>query len=122
MTRVLYVEDEVLLAMSMEGVLLEEGFVVELAFDGVDGVEKALRFDPDLIVTDYMMPKLDGFCMIEALRDKGIFAPVIVTTAVPEAKLTPTMRSQFDLYLGKPFTERDLLEALGLLNAHMHSN
>lgn len=112
MTRVLYVEDEALLAISMEGVLVDEGFSVELAFDGSEGLEKASQFVPDIIVTDYMMPKLDGLGMVGILREQGIDAPVIVTTAVPEEKLAPELLSNVDLYLGKPFTEAELVDAL----------
>ncbi|MBD8065880.1 response regulator [Devosia sp. PTR5] len=98
MTRVLYVEDEALLAISMEGVLVDEGFSVELAFDGSEGLEKASQFVPDIIVTDYMMPKLDGLGMVGILREQGIDTPVIVTTAVPEEKLAPELLSNVYLY------------------------
>lgn len=116
MTRVLYVEDESLLAISMEGVMESRGFKVQLAHDGDEGIARARSFEPQIIVTDYMMPKVDGLTMVRALRDEGIQAPVIVTTAVPETDFDPELRRQFDLYLGKPFTEEELLAALrGLL-------
>jgi DNA-binding response OmpR family regulator len=112
MTRVLYVEDESLLAIAMEGAMQSSGFNVQLAYDGEQGIAQARSFRPQIIVTDYMMPRVDGLTMLRIMRDEGINAPVIVTTAVPERDFAPEVRQQFDLYLGKPFTEEELLDAL----------
>lgn len=117
MTRVLYVEDESLLSIVMEGALQSCGFTVQLAHDGDEGIAKARDFEPQVIVTDYMMPRVDGLTMVRTLRDEGIRPPVIVTTAVPEKDFDPELRQQFDLYIGKPFTEEELLEALRGLKA-----
>jgi len=116
-TRVLYVEDEAILAIAMEGAMLDHGFDVQLAHDGDDGIAQGRDFQPQVIVTDYMMPRIDGLTMIRALRDAGIHVPVIVTTAVPEDDFTPELRQQFDLYLGKPFTEEELVAAVHQLAA-----
>lgn len=112
LTRVLYVEDEALLAIAMEGALQSSGFDVQLAHDGDEGIAQARDFQPQVIVTDYMMPKVDGLTMIRALREAGLDVPVIVTTAVPEEDFSPELRRQFDLYLGKPFSEEELVETL----------
>ena len=117
MTRVLYVEDEAILAISMEGAMQNVGFEVELAHDGDEGVTKGPAFQPEIIVTDYMMPTMDGLTMIHVLREKGLHAPVIVTTAVPEKDFEPDLRSQFEIYLGKPYTEEELVAAVRELSA-----
>lgn len=116
MTKVLYVEDEALLAISMETVLLDAGYIVALAHDGEEGVAQAVSFLPEVIVTDYMMPRMDGPSMLKELENRGLKVPVVLTTAVPEQDITDDVRSQFDVYLPKPFSERDLLAAVnGLL-------
>jgi len=117
MTRVLYVEDEAILAIAMEGAMLDSGFSVQLAHDGDEGVLQGRHFQPQVIVTDYMMPTMDGLTMIRALRDAGVRVPVIVTTAVPEKDFGPELRGEFDLYLGKPFTEEELVDAVRQLAA-----
>jgi CheY-like chemotaxis protein len=110
--RVLYVEDESLLAFAMEVAMEGEGYAVTLARDGEEGLAYAGKFQPDVIVTDYMMPEMDGVEMVRALRQQGITVPVIMTTAVPEQDFGPDARTTFDLYLGKPFSEETLLDAL----------
>lgn len=112
MTRILYVEDEGLLAISMEAAMLRFGYTVDLAFDGEEGLEHGRRDKPEVIVTDYMMPRMDGVTMVRRLRDEGIGVPVIVTTAIPEADFAPSQRDTFDVYIGKPFAEERLIEAL----------
>ena len=117
MTKVLYVEDEALLAISMETVLLDAGYVVALAHDGEEGVARAVSFLPQVIVTDYMMPRMDGPTMLKELENRGIKVPVVLTTAVPEEDITADVRSQIDVYLPKPFSERDLIAAVTRLLA-----
>ena len=89
MTKVLYVEDEALLAISMESILVESGYIVALAHDGEEGVARALSFLPQVIVTDFMMPRMDGPAMLKELLYRGIKVPVVLTTAVPEEDITP---------------------------------
>ena len=112
MTRVLYVEDESILAISMEWAMQAQGYTVQVAFDGDQGLDKAKNFHPEIIVTDFMMPRMDGHTMVRKLRQAGIGAPVIVTTAVPRENLDQQFLNQIDDYLGKPFTEPDLIAAL----------
>ena len=112
MTRVLYVEDESILAISMEWAMQAQGYTVQIAFDGDQGLDKAKNFHPEIIVTDFMMPRMDGHTMVRKMRQAGIEAPVIVTTAVPRENLDQQFLNQIDDYLGKPFTEPDLIAAL----------
>ncbi|SDH21783.1 Response regulator receiver domain-containing protein [Pelagibacterium luteolum] len=116
MIRVLYVEDESLLAISVEEVMESEGYRVQLAHDGDEGLELASSFNPQIIVTDYMMPRLDGLSMVRKLREAGVTVPVIVTTAVPEESLSPELQEQYDIYLGKPFTDAEIIDALRRFN------
>jgi CheY-like chemotaxis protein len=117
MTKVLYVEDEALLAISMESILVESGYIVALAHDGEEGVARALSFLPQVIVTDFMMPRMDGPAMLKELLYRGIKVPVVLTTAVPEEDITAEVRCQIDIYLPKPFSEQDLIAAVNSLSA-----
>ncbi|HET8729177.1 MAG TPA: response regulator [Alphaproteobacteria bacterium] len=112
MTRILYVEDEGLLAIAMEAAMLRRGYTVDLAFDGEEGLAHGQRQQPEVIVTDFMMPRMDGMTMVQRLRDVGVGAPVIVTTAIPEEDFDPELREKFDVYVGKPFAEERLIAAL----------
>ena len=71
MTRVLYVEDEALLAIAMEGAMQNSGFDVQLAHDGDEVVAHARDFQPEIIVTDYMMPRVDGYDVARSIRARS---------------------------------------------------
>ncbi len=112
MTRVLYVEDEALLAITMEGALLDAGCSVALAYDGAEGLEQAHGFAPDVIVTDFMMPGMDGPTMLKTLQQRGVRVPVVLTTAVPRKDISADILQLVQVYLAKPFTEAELVDAV----------
>src|SRR5690349_20639665 len=66
--KVLIVEDEPKVVEYLKSGLTEEGWVVDTALDGEDGAWKAVEFDYDVVVLDVMLPKLDGFGVLRALR------------------------------------------------------
>lgn len=112
MTRILYVEDEVLLALSAEVTLQDADYEVMLAFDGREALKLAQASAPDLVITDYMMPAMDGAQLASALRQAGLAVPVLLTTAIPERDLGADIRALFDGYLGKPVEPDMLVEAV----------
>ena len=69
--RILLVEDEIMLAEILSDTLSDRDFAVDLARDGVQGLELASNSQYDVIVTDVMMPKMDGFTMVKKLRSQG---------------------------------------------------
>ncbi|MEQ1918893.1 MAG: response regulator [Elusimicrobiota bacterium] len=85
MPRILSVEDDVDLQQVVAYVLKKKGWTVVFAYDGKDGLEKALELKPDLILLDMMLPGLNGLEVIRALKEnEGTRAiPVIVMTAYP---------------------------------------
>ncbi|MFC4169391.1 response regulator transcription factor [Teichococcus aestuarii] len=109
MKKILVVEDEIVVAMSMEMVLESEGFAVMLASDGRDGLVLAERETPDLIITDLMMPRMDGMMMIARIREIGSATPIALTTWVPEGKVNATSQRSYDAFLPKPFSDSELL-------------
>jgi CheY-like chemotaxis protein len=115
MARLLLVEDEVLISMSTSMLLEDEGHLVEVAHDGARGLEMALASPPDLIITDYMMPRMNGLDMIVELRVKGLRVPIILATSVPETQLPSAYPGGHDAYVSKPYRVAEILEAIARL-------
>ena len=90
--------------------LTEEGFEIEVAYDGEDGVEKAVNSAFDLILMDVMLPKMDGIAAIKELRDKQIKTPVLCLTArdTVDDKVAG-LNIGADDYLAKPFAFAELV-------------
>ncbi len=109
--RVLYVEDNADLRGYVGQMLARMGHEVQTAFDGMDGWEKAQGWLPDVVVSDVMMPRLDGYDLISRLKEgeRTKTIPVILTTAKSEidAKIEG-LRSGADDYLAKPINIREL--------------
>ncbi len=69
--KILIIEDEVDIVEFMEYNLAKEGYQIEKAYDGEDGYEKVISFEPDLILMDIMMPKMDGIELCDRLKTEG---------------------------------------------------
>lgn len=112
--RVLVVEDEPDLARALEQALREEGYAVDGARDGEDGLFKAQAWDYDAIVLDLMLPKLDGGQVLERLR-RSKSTPVLILTAQDGiSERVQALDRGADDYLIKPFS---LLELLARIRA-----
>ncbi|MGH3093813.1 MAG: response regulator transcription factor [Gaiellaceae bacterium] len=107
--RIAVIEDEATIAASVAARLRAEGFDVEVAEDGVAGVELCRRFRPDLVVLDLMLPGLDGLEVCRRLqRDRAV--PVLMLTARDsEADLEVGLAVGGDDYVTKPFSPRELV-------------
>ncbi|MDQ8201585.1 response regulator [Pelagicoccus sp. SDUM812003] len=109
---ILLVEDDPALRMVMREVLKDE-FEIEEADNGLDGIDKGLKPENDLIILDYHLPKKDGLEVIEAIKKQFPNVPVIVLSGF----LSPKSEAQFnDLgatkIFPKPFNYRNLLETV----------
>src|SRR5436189_249360 len=117
MTRVLIVEDNRDLAYGLRNNLEIEGYDVDVAGDGAEGLGRAKATRPDLVVLDLMLPKMDGFRVLRALRDDGLTMPVLVLTARgEESDKVRGLKLGADDYLTKPFG------LLGLLRRRHHAH
>lgn len=76
--KILIVEDEKNLLDVLQIKLIKEGFLVEIATDGEEGLEKIRNFKPNLILLDIVMPKIDGYGVLEKMKKEKIKIPVIV--------------------------------------------
>src|SRR4029077_16803664 len=81
MTRILVIEDHADLAFGLQTALENEGFDVEVAGDGSSGLDRGWTGGCDLILLDLMLPKLDGYRVLRALRTDGSEGPILVLTA-----------------------------------------
>lgn len=104
--RILIVDDEPTMLRMVESVLARHGHVVEVARDGAEALEKALHSPPDLIITDVVMPRMDGWTLVRTLRTRRELAlvPVVFLTALGTPRdRTYGFRLGADDYLQKPF-------------------
>lgn len=107
---ILVVEDEQKVAGFIQRGLEEEGYKVELAFDGDAGIEKALTGSFDLILMDIMLPKKDGIAVIRELREQSVNTPVLCLTARDSVDDKVTgLDIGADDYLPKPFAFAELV-------------
>src|SRR5919204_1342332 len=79
--RILLVEDEVKMARAIRRGLEQEGYAVDSAADGPEGLYRASEWDYDAIVLDVLLPGMDGFEVCRRLRQAGRWAPVLMLTA-----------------------------------------
>ena len=114
--RVLVVEDDPDMAASLAWGLEADGYVVDLAADGVDGLWKARETMPDVIVLDVMLPGIDGYQVCRKLREEGRWTPILMLTAMDEdLDHAEGLDSGADDYLPKPFSYPVLLAHLRAL-------
>jgi two-component system OmpR family response regulator len=113
---VLLIEDDLEAARFLVKGLRESGYTVEHAVDGREGLARAVGGTFDLIVTDRMLPQLDGLAIIEALRGRGNGIPVLVLSALGSVDdRIRGLKAGGDDYLTKPFAFAELLARIEAL-------
>ena len=114
--RILVIEDNPDLAYGLRNNLEIEGYEVEVAKDGTKGLNRAKTAKPDLVVLDLMLPGMDGFRVLRALREEGHGMPVLILTARgEEADKVRGLRLGADDYVTKPFGVLELLARIEAL-------
>ena len=111
--RVLVAEDEALIRLDLVELLEGEGYeVVGQAGDGEEAVEKARQLQPDLVVMDVKMPKMDGISAAAVIAEERI-APVVMLTAFSQRELVERARDAGAMaYVVKPFDSSDVIPAI----------
>lgn len=115
MTQILVIEDEPTQRMLTVAVLVSAGYEVAEAADGVEGLQMARQSVPDLVVCDVMMPGLNGYQVVDALKKTPSLAmvPVILLTAMANrTQMRMGMLSGADDYLLKPFRATELRQSV----------
>jgi two-component system alkaline phosphatase synthesis response regulator PhoP len=110
MARILVAEDEKDMAMGLRDNLEFEGYQVLTAADGEAALAAATQQNPDLILLDLMMPKMDGLEVCRRVRDAGFRYPILMLTAKSqEIDVVRGLEAGADDYIVKPFSVRELL-------------
>jgi two-component system, OmpR family, alkaline phosphatase synthesis response regulator PhoP len=110
MTRILIIEDNDDLAYGLRNNLEIEGYQVEVAADGTRGLQRVREANPDLVVLDLMLPGLDGFRVLRAMRAEFLTMPVLILTARgEESDKVRGLKLGADDYVTKPFGVLELL-------------
>ena len=110
MKRVLVVEDNADLAFGLRNNLEIEGYEVEVAADGERGLQRARTRRHDLVILDLMLPGLDGFRVLKALRQERLSMPVLILTARgEESDKVRGLKLGADDYVTKPFGVLEIL-------------
>ncbi len=115
MEKILVIEDEAFVRENIVELLDAEGFEVISAENGHDGINLAQAMVPDLILCDVMMPRMDGYGVLMALRHQSVTAAVpfiFLTAKAAKADFRQGMELGADDYLTKPFTRAELLGAI----------
>ena len=117
MKRVLIVDDAATVRMYHRGILESAGYAVEEAWNGIEGLEKALDAPFDLYVVDINMPKLDGFGFLRELRQQDITQSpaIMISTEAAARDEVAAYRSGANSYLIKPVHPLQLLSYTRLL-------
>ena len=114
--RILLVDDEISSAQVLGLILAEQGFVVTVVGDGRQALERLDEAMPDALVTDFMMPFMNGADLVKAVRARAGYEeiPVLVISGAPEAALRP-YKLGYQVFLRKPFTFDGFIDAVRAL-------
>jgi len=115
--RILVIEDEVRLASTLQDLLELNGYTADICHDGETGLDNALSGIYDIVILDVMLPKMDGFSVLRALRAQGNSTPVLMLTARAEVSdRVEGLDCGADYYLTKPFAPKELLACIRALS------
>ncbi len=115
--RVLIVDDEPNIVVSLEFLMRKAGFETAVARDGDEAVAAVDELEPDLVLLDVMMPKRDGYDVLQHLRSTGRteLKVVLLTAKGRESEVTKGLSLGADAYVTKPFSTSDLVETVARL-------
>jgi DNA-binding response OmpR family regulator len=115
--RILIVDDEPNIVMSLDFLMRRQGYEVRVARDGDEALTVATEFTPDLVLLDVMLPGRTGYEVCQALRDRGGEQPKIMmlTAKGREVEAAKGMAVGADAYVTKPFSTRELVDRVAQL-------
>jgi two-component system alkaline phosphatase synthesis response regulator PhoP len=114
--RILVVEDDEVIRMTLGDRLESEGYAVEFALDGEEGLQKAIQNSYDLVILDIMLPRKNGFDVCRDIRMTGVVVPILMLTARGQTiDKVLGLKIGADDYLTKPFEAMELLARIEAL-------
>jgi DNA-binding response OmpR family regulator len=117
--KVLIVDDEPNIVVSLQFLMKKSGYETSTARDGDEALAEVERFRPDLVLLDAMMPRRDGFEVCQQLRASGWsdLRIVMLTAKGRESEITKGLAVGADAYVTKPFSTRELVDQVDRLLA-----
>jgi len=110
---ILVVEDDQDIAKTLERMLKKKGYNIQVAFDGLKGLRKLRNGHFDIVITDILMPKLDGIQLLEKIKEEYPTQPVIVITASEDEQVYQKLLSMgICAYVRKPFGRNQFLDVI----------
>lgn len=110
MKKILIIEDDAPIILGLEDAMQTEGYETRVARTGIEGFDAAIRWKPDLIILDIMLPGMSGFEVCKKIRDYGLQIPILMLTAKnEETDKVLGLELGADDYVTKPFSLRELL-------------
>ncbi|MDO5080507.1 response regulator transcription factor [Buchananella hordeovulneris] len=111
--RLLLVDDDTAITAALQPILQRAGFVVSVAGDGQAALDMWEQVMPDVVVTDVLMPRLDGRELVRRIRSRGRWTPVVLLTQVGESfERSAALDEGADDYLNKPFDPQELISRI----------
>ena len=110
--KVLIVDDEENIVISIEFLMAQAGYELEIARDGEEAMEKVSSFQPDLVLLDVMMPKINGFEVCRRIREHTEWDDIkiiMLTAKGREVEVTKGMALGANSYIIKPFSTKELM-------------
>ncbi|MFV5692637.1 response regulator transcription factor [Flavobacterium sp. LT1R49] len=108
--KILVIEDDILMVKILEFILRKEGYELTIAKDGIEGIEKLNSVNPDMVITDIILPFKSGLEVISCIKENFIHIPVIVVSSMGEEE--GTVLEAFNLgaddFVSKPFNPNEL--------------
>lgn len=118
--RVLIVDDDLDMALAIQRVIRSQKMLSDIALDGFEAGHKLSEFKPDIVTLDLHMPGMDGYRVIEAVRNlnSGPGVHIIVVSGLPERQIYRALTKGANQLLCKPFDNETLIAALERAAAH----
>lgn len=114
--KILIIEDDRRIANVLKKGLTEEGFAIDLAYDGLEGQYLAESEEYDLIILDLLLPKIDGLTVTKEIRNRQIKTPILILTAKTAVDdRVDGLNAGADDYMVKPFSFRELTARINAL-------
>lgn len=113
--KILIVDDDKDVVETLRARLSKEGYLVSVAFDGEEALLRVKEDNPDILLLDLMLPKLDGFAVLREIRErfKDKWRPVIIISAKDELEaVSKSYNLEADHYLTKPCTMENILRGI----------
>jgi len=113
--KILIIEDEKNIIMTLKMMLTKAGYEVSFASNGLEGLNLAMETEPDLILLDLVLPKMNGYLVCEAIREKWDQKemPILIMSAKTQNEdIDRAYRAGANTYVTKPFSKDDIMEQI----------